>query len=103
MLRCAVAWTLSDKPLGPVGTYYASYLYPPDKIQDWAKAWRLNDYTKATWRGLLQHRLAMAGTTEDPLKLEGVRALVDLYHYLAREGVVGRWVWIYHPTIKGDS
>ncbi len=45
----------------------------------------------------------MTGDTLDPGKLEGLRQLIDIYHYLAKEGVVGRWVKVYHPAVTGDT
>jgi hypothetical protein len=45
----------------------------------------------------------MTGDTWDPAKLEGLRELVDIYHYLQGQGVVGRWVHVYRPTIVGDD
>jgi hypothetical protein len=41
--------------------------------------------------------------TGDPAKLEGLRDLIDVYHYLQARGVVGRWVRVYHPLIDGDD
>src|ERR1039458_7387034 len=45
----------------------------------------------------------MTGDTQNPAKLEEARQLYDIYHYLAKEGVVGRWVKVYHPPVTGDS
>jgi len=45
----------------------------------------------------------MTGDTWDPAKLEGIRELIDVYHYLAAKGVVGRWVKVYRPNIEGDD
>ena len=45
----------------------------------------------------------MTGDTQDPAKLEAIRQLLDIYHYLAKEGVVGRWVKVFHPSVTGDS
>ena len=39
----------------------------------------------------------MTGDTWDPAKLEGLRELIDIYHYLYKQGVVGRWVRVYRP------
>lgn len=44
-----------------------------------------------------------AGDTADVAKLEGVRQLNDIYHYLLSQGVVGRWVHVYRPTVEGDD
>ena len=45
----------------------------------------------------------MTGDTWDPEKLEGVRQLIDIYHYLGSQGVVGRWVHVYRPLVTGDE
>ena len=69
----------------------------PDKTSDIPDIWNPNDYNKATWRGLLCINFDMTGDTSDPAKLEGLRELVDIYHYLHRQGVVGRWVHVFRP------
>ena len=43
------------------------------------------------------------GDTWDKSKLEGLRQLFDIYHYLAAQGVVGRWVKVYRPRVEGDD
>ena len=43
------------------------------------------------------------GDTWDKTKLEGLRQLFDIYHYLAARGVVGRWVKVYRPKVEGDD
>jgi hypothetical protein len=45
----------------------------------------------------------MTGDTTDAVKLEGLRELVDIYHYLHQQGVVGRWVHVFRPLITGDD
>ena len=45
----------------------------------------------------------MTGDTWDPAKLEGLRELIDIYHYLHQHGVVGRWVRVYRPVVAGDD
>ena len=72
--------------------YYAALLFPPDKTSDIPDIWNPNDYNKATWRGLLCINFDMTGDTTDPAKLEGLRELVDIYHYLhqpRRRGPLG--------------
>ena len=43
------------------------------------------------------------GDTWDPAKLEGIRQLNDIYHYLLSQGVVGRWVHVFRPAVEGDD
>jgi len=44
-------------------------------------------YDKATWRGLLSSNFDMTGDTWDPDKLEGIRELIDIYHYSATQAL----------------
>ena len=101
--RYASAFSFSDGAVGPLRNYYAALLFPPDKTSDIPDVWNPNDYNKATWRGLLCFNFDMTGDTTDPVKLEGLRELVDVYHYLHRQGVVGRWVHVFRPLITGDD
>ena len=59
--------------------------------------------TNRSWRGLLSINFDMTGDTWDPVKLEGIRQLIDIYHYLESQGLVGRWVHVYRPYIEGDD
>jgi hypothetical protein len=101
--RFASAFSFSDGAVGPLRNYYAALLFPPDKTSDIPDIWNPNDYAKATWRGLLCINFDMTGDTWDPAKLEGLRELVDIYHYLQAQGVVGRWVRVHRPVIIGDD
>jgi hypothetical protein len=101
--RYASTVSFSDGAVGIIRNYYASLLLPPDKTSDIPDIWNPNDYNKATWRGLLCINFDMTGDTWDPAKLEGLRELIDIYHYLHKHGVVGRWVRVYRPTVVGDD
>jgi len=103
VLRMADAWQYSDGCVGRYRVYYTSYLFPPDKLVNMPDNWDPDKYDKSVWRGLLWNSFPMTGDTLDSAKLEGLRLLIDIYHYLAKEGVVGRWVKIYHPAVAGDS
>jgi hypothetical protein len=87
----------------PLRNYYASLLLPPDKLMDNGDQWNPDQYDKAKWRALLSMAIMTTGDTWDKGKLEGLRELFDIYHYLAAQGVVGRWVKIYRPAIEGDD
>jgi hypothetical protein len=78
-------------------------MLPPDKTSDIPDIWNPDAYDKATWRGLLCINFDMTGDTWQPEKLEGVRELIDIYHYLHAQGVVGRWVHVFRPQISGDD
>ncbi|MCC6822813.1 MAG: hypothetical protein IT579_18945, partial [Verrucomicrobia subdivision 3 bacterium] len=101
--RYASAFSFSDGAVGSLRNYYAALLFPPDKTSDIPDVWNPNDYNQATWRGLLCMNFDMTGDTTDAAKLEGVRELVDLYHYLHQQGVVGRWVHVFRPLITDDD
>jgi hypothetical protein len=102
-LRMAVVWQLSDGCVGRYRDYYASYLFPPDKLETQPDNWNPDNYKQASWRGQLWMTIALTGDTQDPAKLESIRQLLDIYHYLVHEGVAGRWVKVYHPAVRGDS
>ena len=76
---------------------------PRDKTSDIPDIWNPNDYDKATCRGLLCIYFDMTGDTTDAAKLEGLRELVDVYHYLHQQGVIGRWARVFRPLITGDD
>ena len=102
-IRYASTFSFSDGAVGILRNYYASLLFPPDKTSDIPDVWNPDKYDKATWRGLLCINFDMTGDTWDTAKLEGIRELIDIYHYLQYKAVVGRWVHVYRPVIKGDD
>ncbi|MCX5757752.1 MAG: hypothetical protein NTU83_04460, partial [Candidatus Hydrogenedentes bacterium] len=102
-VRYASTFSFSDGAVGILRNYYASLLFPPDKTSDIPDVWNPDKYDKATWRGLLCINFDMTGDTWDIAKLEGIRELIDIYHYLQSKGVVGRWVRVYRPVIEGDD
>ncbi|MGE5610728.1 MAG: hypothetical protein ACM359_15870 [Bacillota bacterium] len=102
-IRYASNVQFSDGVVGPLRNYYSSLLFPPDKNCDNPDQWDPAAYNKATWRGLLCFNYDTTGDTGDPSKLEGIRQLNDIYHYLLAQGVVGRWVHVYRPLVAGDD
>ncbi|MGC8639261.1 MAG: hypothetical protein ACP5XB_05205 [Isosphaeraceae bacterium] len=102
-VRLSSMLQFSDAAIGILRNYYASLLFPPDKLEDNGDAWNPDHYDQATWRGLLCCAIMTTGDTWDKAKLEGLRQLFDIYHYLAAQGVVGRWVKVYRPRIEGDD
>jgi len=104
ILGMAAIWQLSDGCVGRYRDYYASYLFPPDKLEPMPDDWTPDKIeANGEWRGLLWMSPAMTGDTQNPAKLEAVRQLFEIYHYLAKAGVAGRWVKVYHPAVTGDS
>ncbi len=102
-VRLSSMLQFSDAAIGALRNYYASLLFPPDKLEDNGDAWNPDHYDKATWRGLLCIAIMTTGDTWDRTKLEGLRQLFDIYHYLAAQGIVGRWVKVYRPNVEGDD
>ncbi len=102
-LGYASGFQFTDGQAQMLANYYASYLFPPDKINNMPDIWDPAKYDPATWRGLLCSNFDLTGDTFDPGRLEGLRELIAIYHYLGARGVVGRWARIYHPMIDGDD
>lgn len=102
-LGYASGFQFTDGQAGELANYYASYLFPPDKINNMPDIWDPDKYDPATWRGLLCSNFDMTGDTFDPQKIEGLRDLIDVYHYLLAHGVAGRWARVYHPIVTGDD
>ena len=96
-VRLSSMLQFSDAAIGILRNYYASLLFPPDKLEDNGDAWNPDHYDKATWRGLLCIAIMTTGDTWDQAQARGLRELFDIYHYLAAQGVVGRWVKVYRP------
>ncbi len=93
----------SDGVIGPLRNYYSSLLFPPDKNCDNPDQWDVSKFDKASWRGLLCFNYDTTGDTIDLARLEGIRELNDIYHYLHAQGVVGRWARVYRPRVEGDD
>jgi hypothetical protein len=94
----------SDAGVGLMRNYWAALLLPPDKVADNPDAWRdVDKYDKATWRGWLCLNPDTVGDTWNPVRLDGLRELFGIYHYLLAKGVVGRWVHVFRPAVTGDD
>ena len=97
-VRYSSMHSFTDGMVGPRSNYYTSLLFPPDKTAmnpDW--------YGELKGNSLLCFSLNLSDDTWDPVKLEGLRELIDIYHYLFQQGVVGRWVKVYRPVVQGDD
>ncbi len=101
--RYASTISFSDGAVGVIRNHWASLMLPPDKTSDIPDVWQPDKFDKSTWRGLLTINFDMTGDTWDKAKLEGLRELIDIYHYLGSQGVVGRWVRVYRPQVSGDD
>ncbi len=101
--RYASTISFSDGAVGIIRNHWASLILPPDKTSDIPDVWQPDKFDKEIWRGLLTINFDMTGETWDPAKVEGLRELIDIYHYLGSQGVVGRWVRVYRPRVDGDD
>ncbi|MCL5096663.1 MAG: hypothetical protein M1608_03860, partial [Candidatus Omnitrophica bacterium] len=96
----------TDGPGSDLTNFYFSYLELPDK-------WFDNFATYQPGRGGLKYypdisrrMLTMApkwGLYIADDEIEQMRIIADLYHYLLKEGVAGRWSLVAHPVVKGDA
>jgi len=101
--RYASSISFSDGAVGMLRNYWASLILPPDKTAENGDFWRIDKFDQSIYRGLLTMGFDNEGDTWDPDKLEGMRQLIDIYHYLGSQGVVGRWVHVYRPLVTGDD
>src|SRR5581483_6137822 len=92
-----------------ISNYYSSYLFPPDKIDDWT---RVSDFSfenareiltmAPSWmsdRGLYGHEPGLTLNRG----VANLRRTFEIYHYLVSQGVAGRWIHVFHPRIDGDD
>jgi hypothetical protein len=102
---------LSDLVLQQDGTptraegYWSSLLYPSEKLISSFGRTTIGSTYQPSNRHLLSYHMTVAGdTAAGAAALEPVRADVDLYRYLRSQGVLGRWVQVYRPTVStGDA
>jgi hypothetical protein len=115
----------SDGRIPDKTNYYYSYLDPPDRWADIITSYEtfvrkgkgetgfdFRDTSRSvltmtpTWMGLTPGKLLPGAAMHDvlvPGELDEVRQNVETYHYLLREGVAGRWSYVFHPTTEGDA
>ena len=99
--RYASSISFSDGAVGMLRNYWASLILPPDKTAENGDFWTIDKFDKSIYRGLLTMGFDNEGDTWEPDKLEDMRELIDIYHYLGSQGVVGRWVHVYRPIVTG--
>ncbi|MCL5096652.1 MAG: hypothetical protein M1608_03800, partial [Candidatus Omnitrophica bacterium] len=94
----------TDPGGGDQSNYYLSYLETPDKWMDVVPSLITNGkYIPDTARQLLTMVPAWDRRKGTPDDLEHLRRICDLYRYLTQQQVAGRWVYLLHPAVKGDS
>jgi len=101
--RYSSSISFSDGAVGMVRNHWASLILPPDKTAENGDFWEIDKFDKSIYRGLLTMGFDNAGDTWEPDKVEGMRELIDIYHFLGSQGVVGRWVHVYRPLVTGDD
>jgi hypothetical protein len=95
--------SFSDGAVGMLRNHWASLILPPDKTAENGDFWEIDKFDKSIYRGLLTMGFDNAGDTWEPDRVEGMRELIDIYHFLESQGVVGRWVHVYRPLVSGDD
>ncbi len=95
---------LSDMGRGPETNYYFSYLEVPDKWLDILDAIMQpgSAYNPATTPGMLTMAPGWYARVSEADQ-EPFRRLMEIYRYWRQEGVAGRWSYMLHPVVKGDS
>ncbi len=93
----------SDAGRGEQTNCYLSYLDTPDKWLDIITAFQTaGEYPPDRGRTILTMApvwyLKMAPEDNDQ-----VRRIGAIYHFLLREGVAGRWSYVFHPMVQGDE
>lgn len=93
----------ADFGRGPQTNYYFSYVEPPDKWVDIIEPWGTKGaYSVETARQLLT-MVPFWGLKASPSDQVLIRRDLELYRYLLRAGVAGRWSYMFHPAVKGDE
>lgn len=121
---------LSDLGHGPYGNHYYSYLEPPDKWGDvtisiasiYGKkdggAWSFHEalnarggvmpkpedlrYMQESGRGMLTAVPSPYWSRLSPGDTELARRDMVWYRFFQREGLAGRWSYVFHPVVQGD-
>ena len=95
---------LSDIGCGPEANYYFSYLDTPDK---WNHLWEAQFAPAIAYRPALSrfslNMVPSTGFQATPEEQEYLRRDIEIYRFLTREGVAGRWSYVFHPAVKGDD
>jgi hypothetical protein len=104
IIRLGDVHYLSDNGRGPELNYFLSYLETPDKwidcIETLSNQCKFNPETS---RQLLTMTPFWGMTEASPEERDALRFSNQLYDYLKREGVAGRWSYAFHPQVAGDN
>jgi hypothetical protein len=92
---------LSDTGRGDETNYYFSYLDTPDKWMDIIDAipeWHYKPYSSRQMLTMVPSWYATEAADKDSFRRDN-----EIYHYLLKEGVAGRWSYVFHPVVTGDA
>lgn len=100
--RLADSGEYTDGGVGPYSAYYTSLLVPPDKLHN------VVDFDHIYYDAAADHtHLAMNPTwyrdPGDGTDVELIRKDWELYHYLVKQGVAGRWSHVFRPKVEHDD
>ena len=102
LARLAESGEYTDGGVGPYSGYYTSLLVPPDKyhnVSDFDHTY----YNPASDRIHLALNPTWYRDPGDGRDVEAIRKDWELYHYLASQGVVGRWSHVFRPPVTNDD
>lgn len=104
-LRFAEVTSTSDGNVGDINGYWNSLLFPIDKLMQGGYAWGTTYQKSWRWDLRFAPQLNMRNpwAEQDPADTEAMRKDFELYRYMREEGVVGRWVKIYRPTVSAGA
>ncbi len=100
--RLADSGEYTDGGVGPYSSYYTSLLVSPDKLHN-VVDFDHTYYNAASDRTHLTMDPTWYRDPGDGPDVESIRKDWEIYHYLAAQGVVGRWSHVFRPRIEHDD
>jgi hypothetical protein len=102
LARLAESGEYTDGGVGPYSSYYTSLLIPPDKLHN-VVDFDHTYYNAATDRTHLAMDPTWYRDPGDGSDVEAIRKDWEIYHYLVKEGVAGRWSHVFRPRVDYDD
>ena len=84
--RFASTFSFSDGAVGILRNYWASLLLPAGQDQRYPGDDAAGELRQGLLARLSLHDFGVSQDSSDPVKLEGVREMIDIYHYLHQRG-----------------
>jgi hypothetical protein len=100
--RLAESGEYTDGGVGPYSSYYTSLIVSPDKLHN-VSDFDHTYYNAASDRVHLSMDPTWYRDPGDGPDLEAIRKDWEIYHYLAAQGVVGRWSHVFRPKVDHDD